>query len=141
MCDPSRPEGCLCCSPTKPPVCCDLDHHSQFMAFNAPIPPAQPKNAACSHLAKYKMEQKELNLCDALEDWREGKAVEERGKACAMNYGPGFILPTTQLTRLLIVLTTSSYEWLKTFKRRRIGWALHYTELKCCQLSTNSFLS
>ena len=40
------------------------------------------------------MEQKELDLCNALEDWRVMKAVEERGKACTMDYGPGFILPT-----------------------------------------------
>lgn len=94
LCDPSCPEGCLRCSPTKPPICCNLDHHSQFVAFDAPIPPALPKNATCSHLSKYKMEQKELDLCNALEDWRVMKAVEERGKACTMDYGPGFILPT-----------------------------------------------
>ncbi|KAF8546528.1 hypothetical protein OG21DRAFT_1426780, partial [Imleria badia] len=100
-CDPSHSEGCLRCSPTNPPICCDLDHHSQFVAFNAPIPSALPKNATRSHLSKYKMEQKELDLCDALEDWRVAKAVEERGEACTMDYRPGFILLTTTIDQIV----------------------------------------
>ena len=47
------------------------------------------------------MEKKELDLCDALEDWREAKAVSERGAAYMMDYGAGFILPTTTLDRIV----------------------------------------
>ena len=47
------------------------------------------------------MEQKELDLCNALEDWRVMKAVEERGEACTMDYRPGFILPTMTIDRIV----------------------------------------
>jgi hypothetical protein len=47
------------------------------------------------------MEKKEFDLCDALEDWRETKVVSERGAACVMDYGPGFILLTTTLDRIV----------------------------------------
>lgn len=47
------------------------------------------------------MGQKELELCNALEEWRLGKVVEEYGKACAMDYGPGAVLPTALLDQIV----------------------------------------
>ena len=101
VCDPSRPEGCIRCTPTKPSVCCDLDHPTLFAEYNTCIFPAPVRNVSRSHLLKYTMEQKEQDLCIVLEEWRLAKATEEYGKACVMDYGPGFILPTSVLDRIV----------------------------------------
>lgn len=47
------------------------------------------------------METKEVKLCDALEEWRIAKTVEEYGKACMMDYGPSVVLPTAVLDRIV----------------------------------------
>ena len=100
-CDPSHTEGCVCCTPTKPSICYDLDNPSLFTDIDTPIPPISIKNPTHSHLSKYKMEQKKIELCNVLEKWRLGKAVEEYGKACVMDFGPGMVLPTALLDQIV----------------------------------------
>ncbi|KAF8450850.1 hypothetical protein L210DRAFT_842835, partial [Boletus edulis BED1] len=131
-CDPSRPEGCVRCSPTRPSVCCDLDSPSQFMSLDPPIPPALPKNPARSHVdTKYTMEAKEVDLCNALEEWRVAKAVNERGEACVMDYGPGFILPTATIDRIVNCAHHSKLRTVDDLRKetRWSGVALYGTEV------------
>ncbi|KAI6012051.1 hypothetical protein EDC04DRAFT_2609619 [Pisolithus marmoratus] len=88
--------GCAWCVLTRPPVCCDLHNPTTFSFVNI-LPPATVKNAAHSHLSKYTMDKRELALCDALEDWREAKAVTKLGSARIMDFSTGFILPSPMI--------------------------------------------
>ncbi|KAI6025463.1 hypothetical protein EDC04DRAFT_2554987, partial [Pisolithus marmoratus] len=95
-CDPSHPQGCVWCILTRPLVCCDLHDPTAFLFVNTP-PPTTVKNATHSHLSKYTMDEREVALCDALEDWKEAKVVTKLGSAHVMDIGPGFILPSPMI--------------------------------------------
>ncbi|KAI6041686.1 hypothetical protein EDC04DRAFT_2892741 [Pisolithus marmoratus] len=99
-CDPSCLQGCARCVLTRPPVCCDL-HNPTAFSFVDILPPATVKNATHSHLSKYTMDKRELALCDALEAWREAKAVAKLGSARIMDFGSGFILPSPTIDHII----------------------------------------
>ncbi|KAI5996710.1 hypothetical protein EDD15DRAFT_2124799, partial [Pisolithus albus] len=99
-CEPSHPQGCVRCVLTTPLVCCDL-HNPTAFSFVDILPPVTIKNAARSHLSKYTMDERELALCDALEDWREAKAVAKLGSVRVMDFGAGFILPSPMIDRII----------------------------------------
>ncbi|KIO02947.1 hypothetical protein M404DRAFT_146915 [Pisolithus tinctorius Marx 270] len=99
-CDPDCSDGCVWCVPTKPHVCCDLHNPSAFIFVDV-LPPSPPRNPAHSHLSKYSMETRELALCDALEDWREGKVIVKLGVAHVNDYGPGFILLSPMIDHII----------------------------------------
>ncbi|KAI5996090.1 hypothetical protein EDC04DRAFT_2909964 [Pisolithus marmoratus] len=85
---------------TRPLVCCDLHDPTAFSFVDTP-PPTTVKNATCSHLSKYTMDEREVALCDALEDWREAKVVTKLGSAHVMDIGPGFILPSPMIDHIV----------------------------------------
>ncbi|KAI6163846.1 hypothetical protein EDD17DRAFT_1434677, partial [Pisolithus thermaeus] len=92
--------GCVWCILTMPLVCCDL-HNPTAFSFLDILPPVTIKNAAHSHLSKYTMDERELVLCDALEDWREAKAVAKLGSTHIMDFGAGFILPSLMIDHII----------------------------------------
>ncbi|KAI6035835.1 hypothetical protein EDC04DRAFT_2604828 [Pisolithus marmoratus] len=85
---------------TIPLVCCDLHDPTAFLFVNTP-PPTTVKNATHSHLSKYTMDEREVALCDALEDWREAKVVTKLGSAHVMDISPGFILPSPMIDHII----------------------------------------
>ncbi|KAI6041716.1 hypothetical protein EDC04DRAFT_2554455, partial [Pisolithus marmoratus] len=118
VCDPSRPQGCVQSVLTKPLMCCDLHSPAAFSFVDMP-PPTTVKNAACSHLSKYTMDEREVALCDALEDWREAKAVAKLGSDCVMDFSPGFILPSLMIDHIVnsahhLKLQTINNLWKET---------------------------
>ena len=72
-----------------------------FAEYNTCIFPAPVRNISHSHLLKYTIEQKEQDLCIMLKEWRLAKTTEEYGKACIMDYSPGFILLTSVLDHIV----------------------------------------
>ncbi|KAI5986455.1 hypothetical protein EDC04DRAFT_2553148, partial [Pisolithus marmoratus] len=96
----SHLQGCVQCVLTTPLVCCDLHNPTVFSLVDA-LSPVTIKNTACSHLSKYTMDERELALCDTLEDWREAKAVAKLGSACIMDFGAGFILPSPMIDHII----------------------------------------
>ncbi|KAI6113967.1 hypothetical protein EDD16DRAFT_1472096, partial [Pisolithus croceorrhizus] len=121
MCDPSHPQGCVQCVLTMLLVCCDLHNPTAFSFLNI-LPSVTIKNTAHSHLSKYTMDERELALCDTLEDWREAKAVTKLGSTHVMDFGTGFIFPSPMID--CIVNSTHHLKlWMINDLRKETHWS------------------
>ncbi|KIJ12990.1 hypothetical protein PAXINDRAFT_14203 [Paxillus involutus ATCC 200175] len=120
-CDPSNQGGCSRCAPLTTSVCCDIHHPDAFHLFDSSFVPV-PKLPNRSRLNKFKMGPKEYELCEALEDWREGKTREIHGELNLIDIGPSLVMPDDILDR---IVTCAHYLKIKSVDdlRRETHWS------------------
>ncbi|KIK74047.1 hypothetical protein PAXRUDRAFT_113888, partial [Paxillus rubicundulus Ve08.2h10] len=109
-CDPSNQGGCSCCAPLTTSICCNIHHPNTFHLFDSSFVPV-PKLPNRSRLNKFKMGPKEYELCEALEDWREGKTCEIHGELNLIDIGPSLVMPDDILD---CIMTCAHYLKIKS---------------------------
>lgn len=85
-----------------PTICCELCHPDPFADFALPDLQARPKRGRNRATIKdYKSEPRDLQLMDALDDFREQETVKEFGKITLRTTGPSLIMSNEILKRLV----------------------------------------
>ncbi|KIK74048.1 hypothetical protein PAXRUDRAFT_176847, partial [Paxillus rubicundulus Ve08.2h10] len=91
-------------------ICCNIHHPNTFHLFDSSFVPV-PKLPNRSRLNKFKMGPKEYELCEALEDWREGKTCEIHGELNLIDIGPSLVMPDDILD---CIMTCAHYLKIKS---------------------------
>ncbi|KIK34578.1 hypothetical protein CY34DRAFT_26821 [Suillus luteus UH-Slu-Lm8-n1] len=100
-CDPSLLQGCLCCAPVPPDICCNIHHPNAFLFFDTIIP-TLPKLPQHSRLPKHStMGLVGYELCGTLEDWWEAATLRVYGDSNLRDYGPSAVMPDSVLDRIV----------------------------------------
>ncbi|KAG1837972.1 hypothetical protein DFJ58DRAFT_668590, partial [Suillus subalutaceus] len=97
-CDPSNSDGCTCCAPLKPTVCCDI-HNPNSLSQNTTSLPS--KIVHCSRTLKFDMGPLEFQLHDTLEEWRESMTRRVYGDSTLNDYGPGVTMLDSVLDHII----------------------------------------
>ena len=101
-CDPTNLAGCQRCIIRQPAVCCELCNPEVFQYFARSDPMLRPKRQRNrSHIPDYEADQYDMNLRDALNDFREQETIKKFGKSRLKHSGPGLIMPNDILQRIV----------------------------------------
>ncbi|KAI6117852.1 hypothetical protein EDD16DRAFT_1480984 [Pisolithus croceorrhizus] len=93
-CNSDNAQGCPRCHVMEPVVCCNIHNPPEFASYDAPNPKA-PRAAQRSCLPKYTKDKSNLDLENALLDWREEKTATVYGWACLFDNGPVVMTDST----------------------------------------------
>ena len=92
--------GCERCHVSSPAICCDIHNPSEFFSF-ASVVAKQPSIPPRSRIAKYERTQTDLNLRDALEQWRVETTAAVFGWAHLKDMGPSILMCSATLERIV----------------------------------------
>ncbi|KAI5983341.1 P-loop containing nucleoside triphosphate hydrolase protein [Pisolithus albus] len=98
-CNRDNAEGCPRCHVMEPVVCCDIHNPPEFASYDTPNPKV-PRVTQRSRLPKYTKDKNDLDLENALLDWREEKTAAVYGWACLFDNGP-VVMTNSTLDRII----------------------------------------
>lgn len=101
-CMPESPNGCQRCIIVPPLVCCELCQPRLFEDFAISDPklrPKRPRNR--STIKDYKIGRYDMELRNALNEFRENQTIKKFGLSRLKNSGPGLIMPDAVLQRIV----------------------------------------
>ncbi|KAJ7626573.1 P-loop containing nucleoside triphosphate hydrolase protein [Mycena polygramma] len=102
-CRTDLPDGCPRCVAQPPRICCELCTPAHFENFaQMDLPLKEPTVPSRSRLGPYKAEASDMNLRDALHDFRrQATLARPNGRAILKNSGPGAVMSNEVLTRIM----------------------------------------
>ncbi|KIM86617.1 hypothetical protein PILCRDRAFT_4530, partial [Piloderma croceum F 1598] len=93
-CQPESPNGCSRCIILPPLVCCELCNPRLFEEFAQSDPKVRPKRTRnCSTIQDYTVGPYDMELRNALNEFREKETIRKFGLSRLKNSGPGLIMP------------------------------------------------
>jgi hypothetical protein len=103
VCCSDTPTGCQHCIISPSLVCCEGCHPRLFDEFAVADPALRPvpRPARSRIQSSYKATSKDMELTDALHDFRKRKTTEKFGRSVLKNAGPGVIMPNATLDRIV----------------------------------------
>ncbi|KIM75556.1 hypothetical protein PILCRDRAFT_13474 [Piloderma croceum F 1598] len=101
-CQPESPNGCSRCIILPPLVCCELCNPRLFEEFAQSDPKVRPKRTRNrSTIQDYTVGPYDMELCNALNEFREKETIRKFGLSRLKNSGPGLIMPDAVLKRIV----------------------------------------
>ncbi|KAF7371520.1 P-loop containing nucleoside triphosphate hydrolase protein [Mycena venus] len=101
QCRDDLPEGSPRCAVKSPPICCELCTPTYFESFaivDLPKPPPVPHKA---RIAAYMANAQDMNLRDALHEFRRAATIKKFSRAVLKNSGPGVVMSNEMLQRIV----------------------------------------
>jgi len=100
-CDELLPGGCKRCFLSPSRLCCDVCNPPAFAEFNIPPLKASRQPARSRIDTKYIMSTLDLQLREALEDWRSLKTEDVYGYSGLVDFGPTLVMPAEVVERVI----------------------------------------
>lgn len=104
LCDTTKKEGCTRCAVQRSQLCCDL-HDGAKVLIDALHPPTAIERPLCaprrSPLKDYVATASDMELKDLLHNWRVSQVIGKFGQGGLANFGPGIVMQTETLTRIV----------------------------------------
>ncbi|KAH7917502.1 P-loop containing nucleoside triphosphate hydrolase protein [Leucogyrophana mollusca] len=101
QCDINSPTGCSRCVINTPTICCELcspNHFKDFARVSIPKPTTAPSR---SKIKDYTAARSDMELRDALHDYRKTLCIQKFGPANFKNYGAGAVMSHAILQRIV----------------------------------------
>ncbi|KAJ7800013.1 hypothetical protein B0H13DRAFT_2390679 [Mycena leptocephala] len=101
QCRDDLPDGCPRCAAKLPPVCCELCTPAHFVSFAIVDLPKPAPIPSKSRNKPYKAEARDMQLRDALHEFRRAATVMKFSRAVLKNSGPGVVMSNEVLQRIV----------------------------------------
>ncbi|KAJ6570683.1 P-loop containing nucleoside triphosphate hydrolase protein [Mycena sp. CBHHK59/15] len=100
-CRADLPDGCLRCVSKTPLICCELCTPAHFESFAIVDLPKVPPIPSKSRIRPYKAEASDMDLRDALHQFRRTATETKFSRAVLKNSGPGLVMSNEVLQRIV----------------------------------------
>ncbi|KAF8135271.1 hypothetical protein K438DRAFT_1493035, partial [Mycena galopus ATCC 62051] len=101
QCRDDLADGCPRCVAKSPKVCCELCNPEYFASFGHVDLPKAPPVPHRSRITAYKAERQDMDLRDALHQFRRGATIRKFSLAVPKNSGPGVVMSNEVLQRIV----------------------------------------
>ena len=128
-CQPESSNGCSRCVILPPVVCCELCNPRLFEEFARSDPKARPRRARNrSTIQDYQVGPYDMELRNALNEFREKETIKKFGLSRLKNSGPGLIMPDAVLKRIVDCAHMQKIGNKDIFKLKHVGVTLRHLQ-------------
>ncbi|KAF8961254.1 hypothetical protein BDZ97DRAFT_1621327, partial [Flammula alnicola] len=101
-CNVEMKAGCTRCSIPSSRLCCDIHNPAEFIQYRIPAIPSTHIPARSRIKPNLTMSASNIQLRNALEDWREAATEQHYGYSSLVDFGGTLVMPTDVLNQIVV---------------------------------------